>query len=226
MEKVRIVKNIPLKIIKPILLEYAQDILDLEVNFHLDDVIDKFAEYDLKNNSKQMEMFKSQLRVIYLYEGSNSNEIVYMTLQSLTKIKTREQTVRSSNFRKEIMNRDKCCRVTGMGGLLTRRCESAHIVDFALCDTEFEKYDPNNGIFLFDGIHKSWDAGYLIAIPDISSNTVKFSIREDINLSYDDICQNIPEITKIKVLTNVSSQMMHYFNIRYNIDIKRHYHRK
>lgn len=214
-------RNITIKLVKSVLTEYTQNTPDLSENFRLEDILDKFGEFDLTNNTTHQNTFKSLVRIIYMSDGGKQNLAAYLTLKALTQTKTREQIIRYADFGKQIRTRDICCRLTGMGGLLTRRCEAAHILDFALCDTEAEKYDLDNGILLFDGIHKSWDAGYLIAIPDPTKNRVEFSIRDGLELSADDILQNLPEFTRIRTLENISPGMMHYFTARYQIDLKR-----
>ena len=214
-------KNITIKTVKSVLAEYTQNTPDLAENFRLEDILEKFGEFDLTNNTTHQNTFKSLVRIIYMSDGNKRNLAAYLTLKAMTQTKTREQTIRSADFGKQIRTRDKSCRLTGMGGLLTRRCEAAHILDFALCDTEAEKYDLDNGILLFDGIHKSWDAGYLIAIPDPRQNRVEFSIREGLEISAADILLNIPEFTRIRTLENISHGMMRYFIARYQIDIKR-----
>lgn len=135
---------------------------------------------------------------------------------------TAEKTVRHGRFAEEVKARDGGrCRLTGN----RKGIQAAHILDFALCITDAERYDINNGLTLDMKIHYFWDTGLIICEPDCDTNTARFRISEFAELDSEDRAE-IQYVLKsatsdCEVSIPVSDEMMVYISERYEIDCDR-----
>ena len=73
-----------------------------------------------------------------------------------------------NKFRNDIIKRDKCCVISGIG---SSECEAAHIIPVNV-ETN---YDINNGLLLSANLHKSFDLGLWL----INPNTLTVEINYD-----------------------------------------------
>lgn len=97
-----------------------------------------------------------------------------------------------ADFRKNIIDRDKKCIITGYDPL---ECEAAHIIPYAECKT----FDISNGILLNRCLHKLFDE-YLFSInPDTNRIVVKKGINNLSICSYNNKFINIPPECKTNI---------------------------
>jgi hypothetical protein len=133
---------------------------------------------------------------------------------------TAEKTVRHGQFAKEVKARDGGrCRLTNT----KLDTEAAHILDFALCRTDYERYDINNGICLDGAVHRHWDKGRIICVPDCDSLTARFQISEFAGLDSEDREKVLYDLKSPSGIINipVSEEMLWYISQRYDIDRRR-----
>lgn len=130
--------------------------------------------------------------------------------------RTAEHVARTGRFAETVKERYSICPIANKGGI---RCQAAHILDFAVSESQFEKYDPNNGILLDASIHICWDNQRVIAIPNPERMTVTFSAHP--SLTATEIENEIPELKEPKEIPVLNSQQMGYFIRRYVLDMGR-----
>jgi hypothetical protein len=91
------------------------------------------------------------------------------------KYELKEKRLNQSEFRKYLIERDKCCIITTYNADM---CDACHIIPHNECDND-NKYDINNGFLLEAGLHKLFDK-YLWSInPDTKLIKVSTKIIND-----------------------------------------------
>jgi hypothetical protein len=143
-------------------------------------------------------------------------QISRTVLDALTR--TSEHVARDNKFKSAVLARDgECCRVSG----LIAYVEAAHIMDFALCKSDTERYDINNGLCLDVKIHCLWDSGRIVAIPDLDTHSVRFEIAEWLaNPLIRAELMLIPKLANPQPIS-VSEPMLDYFTRRFELDCAR-----
>ena len=187
-------------------------------------------EEDIKTNIQQI---IQELAMICGGQQNIGNITVFLAGRALSGCKlskfilddltdTAEKTVRHGRFAKEVKARDggRCVLTGNRMGI-----QAAHILDFALCMTDAERYDINNGLTLDMKIHHFWDTGLIICEPDCDTNTARFRISKFMGLDSEDraeIQYALKSATSdCEVSIPVSEEMMVYISKRYEIDCDR-----
>ena len=143
--------------------------------------------------------------------GCNLSKLIFKALQDKT-----QQKVRRSEFATAVKRRDySICWLSGF----TLGTEAAHIFPFTSCISDKQRYDINNGICLDPRVHKLWDTGYLICVPDDETRTVKFQVADMDNIIQKTEIENmIPQLASHENMI-VSTEMFGYFKIRFQTDL-------
>ena len=166
----------------------------------------------LKNLKQKLELYT---KYITPYDTDFINpDIAYSLLEYLTTTEYSFSVSRENGFR------DAVGTVAGwrciISGRLFDRCEAAHIWDFALCQSDMECNDPENGVFLAQELHGLWDKDFIISVP-VSDTEIEFRINyELVSQSYPNIlpAEYIPELAQPVVISELSDAKMDYFRRR------------
>lgn len=149
----------------------------------------------------------------------NGCKLSKIILNELT-LTTTAHKVRKTQFAQQVNARDgwKCVLTGNHVGI-----QAAHILDFAECLTDTERYDSNNGLTLDMKIHYFWDTGLIICVPDCDTNTARFQISEINTLSSETHTeiQYALKSTKDAISIPMSDEMSAYIIMRYNLDCER-----
>ena len=166
----------------------------------------------LKNLKQKLELYT---KYITPYDTDFINpDIAYSLLEYLTTTEYSFSVSRENGFR------DAVGAVAGwrciISGRLFGRCEAAHIWDFALCQSDMECNDPENGVFLAQELHRLWDDDYIISVP-VSDTEIEFRINTElVRITYPDTEPEIviPELAQPVVIGGLSDAKMDYFRRR------------
>jgi len=141
-------------------------------------------------------------------------DIAYSVLEYLTATQYSFSVARKNGFRDAVSKLAAGrCVISGRLGI---RCEAAHIWDFALCQSDMECNDPENGIFLAQELHKLWDDDYIISVP-VSESEIEFRINYDlVRQNYPDTKPEelMPELAQPVAIGGLSEAKMDYFRRR------------
>lgn len=80
---------------------------------------------------------------------THKNTIIKIT----THVKERDP-VKNTKYRRSVIRRDSKCIISGVAA---GRCQVAHIKPHCVCDTDEERYDPDNGLYMDAGLHMHFD---------------------------------------------------------------------
>ena len=131
--------------------------------------------------------------------------------------RTAEHTARNRKFADAVNRRDGGrCQLTSFRAYT----EAAHILDFALCMNDIERYDINNGWCLDVKIHRLWDSGQILAVPDWDRQTIRFEIADWVPDNIRTELILIPELAKPHGI-QVPVEMLEYFTRRFELDCAR-----
>ncbi len=171
--------------------------------FHAQTVIHELSAMDIHDYTDEL-----SLRISC---GCNLSKLIFNALQETT-----QQKVRRAEFATAVKRRDNSmCWLTGF----TLGTEAAHILPFASCMTDKQRYDANNGICLDSRVHKLWDSKYIICVPDDKTMTIKFRVRDMDNIDQKTKIENmIPQLSSHENLI-VNAEMFEYFKIRFQLDM-------
>ena len=166
----------------------------------------------LKSLKQKLELYT---KYITPYDTDYINpDIAYSVLEYLTTTEYSFSVSRENGFR------DAVSKLAGgrciISGRLFDRCEAAHIWDFALCQSDIECNDPENGVFLAKELHGLWDKDYIISVP-VSDTEIEFRINTElVSLKYPNISpmEFIPELAQPVVIGGLSDAKMDYFRRR------------
>lgn len=178
---------------------------------------------ELENHSQQI---LSELRTVCGRTVDITAELVLLAnagcpisqvvLDALTR--TSLHIARDHKFKMAVQARDAgVCQLTGLMACV----EAAHILDFALCQTDTERYDINNGLCLDVKIHRLWDSGRITAVPDCDTRSIRFQIADWLaNHHVRTELMLIPELAVPRPIP-VSESMLYYFIRRFELDCDR-----
>lgn len=174
---------------------------------------DIFADIEcLKNLKQKLELYT---KYITPYDITYINpDIAYSLLEYLTTAEYSFSVSRENGFRVAVskLAGGRCI----ISGRLFDRCEAAHIWDFALCQSDMECNDPDNGIFLAKELHGLWDTDYIISVP-VSDTEIEFRINTElVSLKYPNTStmEFIPELAQPVIIGGLSDAKMDYFRRR------------
>jgi hypothetical protein len=174
---------------------------------------DIFADTEcLKSLKRKLELYT---KYITPYDTEYINpDIPYSLLEYLTTTEYSFSVSRKNGFREAVSKlAGGRCIISGRYGI---RCEAAHIWDFALCQSDMECNDPENGIFLAKELHGLWDKDFIISVP-VSDTEIEFRINTElVRITYPDTEPEefIPELAQPVVIGCLSDAKMDYFRRR------------
>ena len=174
---------------------------------------DIFADVEcLKSLKRKLELYT---KYITPYDTEYINpDIPYSLLEYLTTTEYSFNVSRENGFSEAVSKlAGGRCIISGRYGI---RCEAAHIWDFALCQSDMECNDPENGVFLAKELHGLWDNDYIISVP-VSDTEVEFRINTElVRITYPDTEPEIviPELAQPVVIGGLSDAKMDYFRRR------------
>ena len=166
----------------------------------------------LENLKRKLELYT---KYITPYDTDYINpDIAYSLLEYLTTTEYSFSVSRKNSFRDTVSKlAGGRCIISGRYGI---RCEAAHIWDFALCQSDMECNDPENGVFLAQELHGLWDKDFIISVP-VSDTEIEFRINyELVRQKYPNTSPTefIPELEQPVVIGGLSDAKMDYFRRR------------
>ena len=166
----------------------------------------------LENLKRKLELYT---KYITPYDIDYINpDIAYSLLEYLTTTEYSFSVSRENGFRDAVSKLSGGrCIISGRYGI---RCEAAHVWDFALCQSDMECNDPENGVFLAKELHGLWDKDFIISVP-VSDTEVEFRINTElVSLKYPNTfpTELIPELAQPVVIGGLSDTKMDYFRRR------------
>lgn len=134
---------------------------------------DLYNKIEKNSNLNKNELYE---KLILMFPKNKVDFIMYDLFKYIyTKQDEKKRRMNQDTFREDLINRYKCCLITGCNQIV---CEACHIIPFKDC-TDDIKYNVNNGLLLRVDLHKLFDNGNLKINPDTSQIELSKDVLND-----------------------------------------------